>query len=142
VYDLCSGGGVLSLLLASGAGRVVGFELVQSAVEDARANARRNKIANVEFVEGDVARELGAYTSPTPPEVCVADPPRAGLHADVIRALTALAPRRIVYVACNLFASGGDVAALVAAGWSVTRVRPIDLFPHTPHAECVLTLER
>lgn len=142
VYDLCSGGGVLSLLLASGAGRVVGFELVGSAVEDARANARRNGIDNVEFVEGDVARELGAYASPPPPEVCVADPPRAGLHADVIRALTALAPRRIVYVACNLFASGGDVAALAAAGWSVTRVRPIDLFPHTPHAECVLTLER
>ncbi|MAF65208.1 MAG: 23S rRNA (uracil(1939)-C(5))-methyltransferase RlmD [Planctomycetes bacterium] len=142
VFDLCSGGGVLSLLLASSAGRVVGFEIVPSAVADALANARRNGIDNVEFVEGDVARELPAHAGGPPPDVCVVDPPRAGMHADVVRALGKLAPRRIVFVACDLAASGGDVAALVAAGWSLARVRPIDLFPHTPHVECVLTLER
>ncbi|MDP6538420.1 MAG: 23S rRNA (uracil(1939)-C(5))-methyltransferase RlmD [Planctomycetota bacterium] len=141
VFDLCSGGGLLSLLLASGAGEVIGIEVVPAAVADARANARRNGIDNVTFVEGDVARELPAVGGP-PPRVCVADPPRAGLHADVLAALFAVAPRRIVYVACDLSASGRDVGALVAGGYAVRRVRPIDLFPHTPHVECVLTMER
>jgi len=140
VYDLFCGTGTIALVLASSAGRVVAVEQVAAAVADARRNLGLNGVTNVELVEGD-ARALLARGGERP-DVCVLDPPRAGLHPKLVRELCALAPRRVVYVSCNAAAAGRDVAALTRAGWELRRVRPVDLFPHTPHVECVLTLDR
>lgn len=138
VLDLYCGVGSLTLPLARRAAHVTGCELVDEAVADARATAERNGVANVDFVAGDVARTLGAAARP---DLVVVDPPRGGLHSDVVDALGAAGPPRIVYVSCNLQSAARDVAQL-RAGWRLARVRPVDLFPHTPHLECVLTLER
>jgi 23S rRNA (uracil1939-C5)-methyltransferase len=139
VLDLYCGVGSLTLPLARRAAHVTGYELVDDAIADARATAERNGVANVDFVAGDVARTLGSAQRP---DVVVVDPPRGGLHSDVTTALAGTGAARIVYVSCNLQSAARDVALLVAAGWTLARVRPIDLFPHTPHLECVLTLER
>jgi 23S rRNA (uracil1939-C5)-methyltransferase len=125
---------------------VVGFELVDAAVEDARANAARNGLEGVRFVAGDLALTLApeqlALRGLPRPDVCVVDPPRAGLHARVLDSLRLLEPRRIVYVSCNPRAAVQDLAALVEAGYRLEGIQPVDLFPHTPHLECVFRLER
>ncbi len=141
VYDLYCGTGAIALILASQARAVVGFEQVQSAVADARANALQNGLANVEFHAGDV-HELLASRSEYRPDVVVVDPPRAGLHPRVVPQIAQLAPRRIVYVSCNPKSAATDCASLCANGYRVARIRPIDLYPHTPHVECVIRLER
>ena len=140
LYDFYCGAGTLGLSLAAGAGELRGFESVPAAVADARRNARENGINNATFVEGDVLAEL--LREPRGGGVCVVDPPRAGLHPKVVPALCALGPRRIVYVSCNVRAAARDLPALATGGYALRRVRPIDLFPHTPHVEVVLTLER
>ncbi len=151
VFDLYCGCGVFALALARGAdgegpAQVVGFELVEAAVDDARRNAAANGLESVRFVAGDLARTLARENLERlglpRPDLCIIDPPRAGLHARVLGALRALEPRCIVYVSCNPRAAARDLSVLVAAGWSLTRVQPIDLFPHTPHLECVFRLER
>jgi 23S rRNA (uracil1939-C5)-methyltransferase len=139
VYDLYCGTGVIALVLARNAREVVGFELVASAVADARENARRTGIANVRFIEGDALVGLAASDLP-PPDVIVVDPPRSGLHKKVLPRLAALGAKRIVYVSCHHPAAAVDAGLLEDLGWRVARVRPIDMFPHTPHVECVLTL--
>ena len=141
VLDLYCGVGTFALALARGAREVWGFELAPSAIADARLNAQRNAIANAHFVAGDVAATLREHGLPRP-AVCVVDPPRAGLHKDVLAALSALAPARIVYVSCNVSAAAQDLRPLAAVGLRLARVQPIDLFPHTPHVECLLVLER
>lgn len=148
VFDLYCGCGVFALALARrvGAERVVGFELVESAVADARANAARNGLDGVRFVAGDLARtllpEAVAELGLERPAVCVVDPPRAGLHERVLHSLVELAPPRIVYVSCNPRSAARDLVFLCGHGWRITSVQPIDLFPHTPHLECVFALER
>ncbi|MEZ5974734.1 MAG: hypothetical protein R3E96_07785 [Planctomycetota bacterium] len=77
-----------------------------------------------------------------PPDVLIVDPPRAGLHPKVLPLIDGLGSQRLVYVSCNVDKGAADVAVLAALGWELVRVRPLDLFPHTPHVECVLTLER
>lgn len=142
VWDLYCGTGTLTLVLASLAHVIEGFELVPEAIEDARANALANGITNATFEVGDVldlARTAGMRPAP---DVVVVDPPRAGLHPKVAPALADLRARRIVYVSCNPAAAANDVAVLVERGYRLARVRPIDLFPHTPHVETVLRLER
>ncbi|MBL8860553.1 MAG: 23S rRNA (uracil(1939)-C(5))-methyltransferase RlmD [Planctomycetes bacterium] len=141
-WDLFCGTGTIALVLARDAREVVGFELVASAVRDARANAARNGIENARFVEGDVLASLSATQGLAAPDVLVVDPPRAGLHPKVPAALGRLAARRLIYVSCNPAAAGADCAALSGAGWRIRRVRPFDQFPHTPHVEAVITLER
>jgi 23S rRNA (uracil1939-C5)-methyltransferase len=140
VWDLYCGTGALGLSLARSARALVGIEVVPAAVEDARANAAVNGIANARFVEGDAA--LGVAGEENAPDVVLLDPPRAGLHPRAIAALLALAPRRIVHVSCNPVALARDLEPLVAGGYRPGPVRPIDLFPHTPHVECVVRLDR
>ena len=143
VYDLFCGIGTIGLSLAPRAGEVWGLELVEEAIADAIANARRNEIANATFYAGDVRlalRELVRRAGR--PDVLVVDPPRAGLSARVVRRIAEAAPKRIVYVSCNPTTLAPNAAALVEAGWALRRVRPVDLFPQTPHIECVALLER
>jgi len=146
VWDLYCGTGSLTLALAGDARHVVGFEQVAPAVANARRNAQRNGIENVEFVEGDVldliSELIDGERARERPDIVVVDPPRAGLHPKVPGRLAALAPERIVYVSCNPSSAARDVKELVALGYELACIRPIDLFPHTPHVECVIRLER
>ncbi len=140
-FDLYCGAGTLTLPLASAAGEAFGFELVEESVADARANAERNGVEVARFLAGDVAATLAAPDLPRP-QVVVADPPRGGLHPRVADALGHCEARRLVYVSCNLSSAARVCAALAHYGFALVRVQPIDMFPHTPHLECVLTLER
>ena len=143
VFDLYCGSGLFSLALARQGARVTGYELVQAAIDDAWLNAKRNDISNVEFVAGDLVQTLDLETLGSDlPEVCVVDPPRAGLHAKVLAVLRALGPRRIVYVSCNPKSAVQDLETLLEQDYRMLHVEPVDLFPHTPHLECVFTLER
>jgi 23S rRNA (uracil1939-C5)-methyltransferase len=143
VYDLYCGIGTVGLSLAARAGEVWGLELIESAVADAIANARRNEIKNAKFFAGDVRlalRELVEEASR--PDVMVVDPPRAGLSQKIVRRVIEAAPRRIVYISCNPTTLAPNAAQLVEAGYALRRVTPVDMFPQTPHIESVALLER
>ena len=143
VHDLFCGIGTISLALAARAGEVWGVEIVEEAVADAIFNARRNGIDNARFFAGDVRlamRELVERSGR--PDVLVVDPPRAGLSQKVVRRIVEAAPRRIVYVSCNPTTLAPNAAQLTEAGWTLRSVRPVDMFPQTPHIECVALLER
>lgn len=141
VLDLYCGAGAFSLPLAQRAAEVVGVELVESAVRDARRNAELNAVSNARFECGDAAQWL-TRDGCAPFDALLVDPPRAGVHPKALASLAAARARRLVYVSCNPASAARDAAVLCASGWRVVRVRPVDLFPHTPHVECVLTLER
>jgi 23S rRNA (uracil1939-C5)-methyltransferase len=143
VYDLFSGIGTIALTLAPRAGEVWGIELLEEAVADAIAGARRNEIANARFYAGDVRFALPELLRRAGhPDIVVVDPPRAGLSKKVLRRLIEAAPKRIVYVSCNPTTLAPNAAELVDAGWTLRRVRPVDMFPQTHHIECVALLER
>jgi 23S rRNA (uracil1939-C5)-methyltransferase len=143
VFDLYSGTGAISLLLARRARAVYGIELVAAAIEDATRNAAANGIANCTFLPGEVRHVLPELLRQgIRAEVVVADPPRAGFHPKALRALLTLAPGRIVYVSCNPATLARDLATLAAGGYRVAAVQPIDMFPHTPHIEVVARLDR
>ena len=143
VFDLYCGIGTIALTLAPSAREVVGVEIVERAVADAIDNARRNEITNASFFAGDIRlamRELVERAGR--PDVCVLDPPRAGLSQKVVRRVIEAAPKRIVYVSCNPTTHAPNAAQLTEAGYVLRRVRPVDMFPQTPHIECVALLER
>lgn len=143
VFDLYCGAGTLGLCLAKDAVvRVLGFETVEAAVEDARRNAVANGINNCEFRVGDVRKVLEDQSAGDlpQPDVLLIDPPRAGLHHKVPAQLAALNPRRMVLVSCNPVGTMADLARLEYLGWRVVHAQPLDLFPQTPHVECVYTL--
>ncbi|HEX7297838.1 MAG TPA: 23S rRNA (uracil(1939)-C(5))-methyltransferase RlmD [Solirubrobacteraceae bacterium] len=143
VYDLFCGIGTIGLSLATRAGEVWGLELVEEAVADALANARLNEVDNAQFFAGDVRLALRELVERAGrPDVLVVDPPRAGLSSKVVRRISEAAPKRIVYVSCNPTTLAPNAAQLVEAGYALRRVRPVDMFPQTPHIECVALLER
>jgi 23S rRNA (uracil1939-C5)-methyltransferase len=147
VLDLYCGAGTLTLLFARNAGQAIGVESVPEAVTRARLNARRNGIENARFVDGEARRVLrewarGERPDAPRPQVVVVDPPRAGLHPRVVARITELAPRRVVYVSCNPATLARDARDFANAGYALGEVEPFDMFPHTPHIECVARLER
>ncbi|MDE3132672.1 MAG: 23S rRNA (uracil(1939)-C(5))-methyltransferase RlmD [Acidobacteriota bacterium] len=143
VYDLYCGIGTIGLLMAPRAAELWGLELVEDAISDAIANARRNEIDNARFFAGDVRLALRELVEKAGrPDVLVVDPPRAGLSQKVVRRIIEAAPKRIVYVSCNPTTLAPNAAQLVEAGYELTKVRPVDMFPQTPHIECVAQLER
>ncbi len=142
VFDLFSGIGSIALTLATRARSVVGVELVESAVADAIENARLNEIDNASFYAGDIRTSMRELVERVGrPDVCVIDPPRAGLSAKVVRRIVEAAPSRVVYVSCNPTTLAPNAAQMVEAGYVLRRVRPVDMFPQTPHIECVALLE-
>jgi len=143
VYDLYCGIGTIALTLAPRAGEVWGVELIEPAVADAIAAAARNQTTNAHFFAGDVRLALPELLARAGrPDVLVVDPPRAGLSQKVVRRIAEAAPRRIVYVSCNPTTLAPNAAQLAQSGWRLVKVRPVDMFPQTPHIECVALFER
>ncbi len=143
VYDLYSGIGTIALTLAPKAGEMWGIELIEQAVADAIEGARRNAITNMHFFAGDTRLALPELLQRAGrPDVIVVDPPRAGLSKKVVRRIIEASPKRIVYVSCNPTTLAPNAAELVEAGWTLRKVRPVDMFPQTHHIECVALLER
>ncbi len=143
VYDLYSGIGTIALMLAPRAGELWGIELVEQAVADAIAGARRNGITNAHFFAGDTRTALPELIERVGrPDVVVVDPPRAGLSKKVVHRIIDASPRRVVYVSCNPTTLAPNAAELVEAGWRLREVRPVDMFPQTHHIECVALFER
>jgi len=151
VLDIYSGTGTFTLPIARGAGEAIGVESSAVAVKDAEKNAARNGIENVRFVTGEAAEVLrdrfglGPRTPGAPfdrPEIdaVLVDPPRAGLHAGVIQRLNHLGAPRLVYISCNPSTLGRDLALFCASRYRLDWVRGVDMFPHTPHIECVAVL--
>jgi 23S rRNA (uracil1939-C5)-methyltransferase len=141
VYDLYTGTGTIALFLAQKAKKVVGVESVKEAIDDAWLNAEVNGIANVEFVVGDMKDVFTAefISAHGRPDVIVTDPPRDGMHQNVVKQLLELAAPRIVYVSCNPATQARDLA-LLSELYDVKRSRAVDMFPQTQHIENVVLL--
>lgn len=141
VYDLYCGTGSISLFVAGQARKVCGIESVPQAIEDARENARLNGVSHVDFTVGDMRFELNAdFTEKHGrPDVLITDPPRAGMHPDVVKRLLEMAPERIVYVSCNPATQARDLAILNTK-YEILKTCPVDMFPHTHHVENVTLL--
>jgi len=143
VFDLFCGIGTIGLTMARDAGEIWGLELVPQAIEDAARNAELNGIENARFVAGSARTGVRPLLEQAGrPDVLVLDPPRAGLSQKVVRRVIECDAPRIVYVSCNPTTLAPNVAQLVEAGYRLTRVRPVDMFPQTPHIECVALLEK
>ena len=143
VLDLYCGVGTITLSMASAAGNVIGVEVIPQAVEDARDNAKRNGIGNAEFFCGDAGQAaLELERNGVRPDVVVVDPPRKGLNADTIEALSRMAPRRIVYVSCDPATLARDVALLKQRGYTLQSATAADLFPRCSHVESIVCLSR
>lgn len=143
VYDLYTGTGTIANFVARQAHKVVGIEYVPEAIEDAKVNSQINNIDNTLFYAGDMKDILtdDFVNRHGRPDVIITDPPRAGMHPDVVSVILNAAPQRIVYVSCNPATQARDLA-LMDSDYKVARVQPVDMFPHTPHVENVVLLER
>ena len=143
VYDLYTGTGTIANFVSRQARRVIGIEYVPEAIEDARMNSEFNGIDNTLFFAGDMKDILTAdfIHEHGAPDVIITDPPRAGMHPDVVNVILQAAPRRIVYVSCNPATQARDLQ-LLDAKYSVKAVQPVDMFPHTYHVENVVLLEK
>ncbi|MBD5375233.1 MAG: 23S rRNA (uracil(1939)-C(5))-methyltransferase RlmD [Bacteroides sp.] len=143
VYDLYTGTGTIANFVARNARHVIGIEYVADAIEDAKLNSEVNGLDNTEFYAGDMKDVLtdGFIATHGRPDIMIIDPPRAGMHDDVIKVILNAAPERIVYVSCNPATQARDLAALDSL-YKVTAVQPVDMFPHTHHVENVVRLEK
>jgi 23S rRNA (uracil1939-C5)-methyltransferase len=143
VYDLYTGTGTIANFVAKRAKKVIGIEYVPEAIEDAKVNSEVNGIGNTLFFAGDMKDILtdefiAEYGRP---DVIITDPPRAGMHPDVVKTILNAAPDRIVYVSCNPATQARDLQAM-DADYKVAEVQPVDMFPHTPHVENVVLLTK
>lgn len=143
VYDLYTGTGTIANFVARQAKQVVGIEYVPEAIDDAKVNSEINHIDNTIFYAGDMKNILtnDFVSKHGRPDVIITDPPRAGMHEDVVNVILNAAPKRIVYVSCNPATQARDLA-LLDVDYSIKEVQPVDMFPHTPHVENVVLLER
>jgi 23S rRNA (uracil1939-C5)-methyltransferase len=143
VFDLFCGIGTIGLALASRAGEVWGLESVTEAIADAEHNARENQLANARFVAADARLGIRPLIEEAGrPDIVVVDPPRAGLSSKVVRRVLECEANRIVYVSCNPTTLAPNAAQIVEAGYTLRRVKPVDMFPQTPHVETVALFER
>jgi 23S rRNA (uracil1939-C5)-methyltransferase len=143
VFDLFCGIGTIGLTMARDAGEVWGLEIVPEAIVDAERNAERNKIENAKFVAGNARTGVRPLLEQAgKPDVVIVDPPRAGLSQKIVRRLIECEAPRIVYVSCNPTTLAPNAAQLGEAGYKLKRVKPVDMFPQTPHIECVALLEK
>ena len=143
VYDLYTGTGTIANFVAHKAKKVIGIEYVPEAIEDAKVNSQVNNITNTLFYAGDMKDILtnDFIAQHGRPDVIITDPPRAGMHPDVIKVILNAAPKRIVYVSCNPATQARDLQ-MMDIYYKVAAVQPVDMFPHTPHVENVVLLEK
>ena len=143
VFDLFCGIGTIGLTMAPRAGEVWGLEIVPEAIADAERNARRNKVENAHFMAANARTGVRPLLEKAgKPDVVVVDPPRAGLSQKIVRRVIECEAKKIVYVSCNPTTLAPNAAQLGEAGYKLARVRPVDMFPQTPHIECVALFER
>lgn len=143
VYDLYTGTGTIAQFVAKKAKKVVGIESVPEAIADAKANAERNKIDNVDFFVGDMKNVFNEtfIAQNGVPDVIITDPPRDGMHKDVVNQILQIAPKKVVYVSCNSATQARDLE-LMKEMYEVIKVQPVDMFPQTHHVENVVLLEK
>ena len=143
VYDLYTGTGTIAQFVSKQARKVIGVEAVPEAIADAKENATRNNITNCEFYVGDMKNVFNDsfIAQHGHPDVIITDPPRDGMHGDVVKQILNIAPEKVVYVSCNSATQARDLA-LMDEMYKVTRIRPVDMFPQTHHVENVVLLER
>jgi len=137
VLDLYSGTGTIPILLSEHSKAVTGIEIIESAVADAEKNCRKNGISNCRFIMGDIRKCLSQITQP--PDVLIIDPPRAGMHKDVVKQVLELGAGRMVYVSCNPATMARDLQ-MMQESYRLDEVQPVDMFPHTYHVEAVAKL--
>ena len=143
VFDLYCGIGTIGLTMAGRAGEVWGLEIVPEAIADAERNAERNRIENARYFAGSARTGVRPLIEAAgKPDVVLVDPPRAGLSQKIVRRLLECEAKRIVYVSCNPTTLAPNAAQMAEAGYTLKRVKPVDMFPQTPHIECVALLER
>jgi 23S rRNA (uracil1939-C5)-methyltransferase len=143
VYDLYTGTGTIAIFLAGHARKVIGIESIDEAVADARANSSTNKITNTHFIVGDIRDVLNEdlLNKEGYPDVIITDPPRAGMHPDVIKSIQISSPAKIIYISCNPATQASDIS-LLSPHYEIRKVQPIDMFPQTYHIENVALLTR
>ena len=143
VYDLYTGTGTIAQFVSAKASKVVGIEYVKEAIDDANVNAEANGITNCSFYAGDMKDVLTSdfIKENGTPEVMIIDPPRAGMHPDVVKTILEAAPQRIVYVSCNPASQARDLA-MMSEKYEITAVQPVDMFPQTIHVENICALKR
>lgn len=141
VYDLYTGTGTIANFIAGKTNKVIGIEYIPEAIEDAKTNAQINNIENTHFFAGDIKATLQRdfVAQHGQPDVIITDPPRSGMHPDVVKTLLDIAPQKIVYVSCNPATQARDIALLYEK-YEVTKVQPVDMFPHTHHVENVILM--
>ena len=145
VYDLYCGTGTITLYLANHCRQIIGLEVVESSISDARSNAVLNGIANAAFYKVDLKdlhALLGTLERFDIPGVIITDPPRAGMQPKALATMIRLRSRRIVYVSCNPASLARDGKEICAHGYTLLSVQPVDMFPHTSHIESVACFER
>jgi 23S rRNA (uracil1939-C5)-methyltransferase len=142
VYDLYTGTGTIANFIAKQVKKVIGIEYVPEAIEDAKVNSAINQLTNTSFFAGDMSKVFTDkfIEENGKPDVVITDPPRAGMSADVIEKLLQIEAKKIVYVSCNVATQARDLA-LLDVKYNVTKVQPVDMFPHTHHVENVVLLE-
>ncbi len=143
VYDLYTGTGTIANFVARNCKKVIGVEYVEDAVKDAFENSKINNIDNTFFVAGDMKDVLNDafITEHGKPDVMIVDPPRAGMHEDVVKVILNAAPEKVVYVSCNPSTQARDLA-LMAHQYKIIKVQPVDMFPQTAHVENVVLLHK
>lgn len=143
VYDLYTGTGTIAQFVSKKAKKVIGIESVPEAILDAKANAERNKIENVDFFVGDMKNVFNEQfiAQNGVPDVIITDPPRDGMHKDVVQQILNIAPKKVVYVSCNSATQARDLE-LMKEMYTITKVQPVDMFPQTHHVENVVLLEK
>ena len=142
LYDLYCGTGTIGIYLAKHVKQVYGIEIVEDAIKDAKYNAKINHIDNAKFYCGDLKDILNSDVMDDikKPNIVIIDPPRPGLHPNTVKNLIKLSPEKIIYVSCNPATMARDIEILVSSQYTIIDLQPIDMFPHTPHIECVATL--
>ena len=143
IYDLYCGTGTIGIYLSDKAKKVFGFEIIPSAIDDAIINASNNNVKNALFFQGDIKdtlinnKEMDIIEKP---DISIIDPPRSGLHPKALKNIANLNQKKIIYISCNPSTQARDLKELITYGYKIKKIRPLDMFPHTPHIETVVTL--
>ena len=142
MYDLYCGTGSIGIFVSKQAKKIIGVELVEEAIEDAKKNAVLNNLSNTSFFAGDVIEICNNdfFTKHGRPDVIITDPPRAGMHEKLVRKILDMAAPLVVYVSCNPATQARDLN-LLAEKYEITKIQPVDMFPHTHHIENVVQLK-